>query len=82
MSGYSGWPGRWGVLASVMLTNMTAFMVTTCYFTVTPAAANYFEVDETEVDLLALINLAIVPVFMLLAVYVTDRYGLKVKHIA
>ena len=71
-------PRRWGVMATIMLTNITAFLINTCYFSVAPFAAKFFDVDETEFDLLILVNLLILPPFMLVAVFVAERCGLKV----
>ena len=75
---YTAMPRRWGVMATIMLTNITAFLINTCYFSVAPFAAKFFDVDESEFDLLILVNLLILPPFMLVAVFVAERYGLKV----
>ena len=72
-------PRRWGVMVTIMLTNITAFLINTCYFSVAPFAAKFFDVDETEFDLLILVNLLILPPFMLVAVFVAERFGLKVN---
>ena len=74
-------PRRWGVMATIMLTNITAFLINTCYFSVAPFAAKFFDVDETEFDLLILVNLLILPPFMLVAVFVAERCGLKVLYL-
>ena len=71
-------PRRWGVMATIMVTNITAFLINTCYFSVAPFAAKFFDVDENEFDLLILINLLVLPSFMLVAVFVAERCGLKV----
>ena len=75
---YTAMPRRWGVMATIMLTNITAFLINTCYFSVAPFAAKFFDVNETEFDLLILVNLLILPPFMLVAVFVAERCGLKV----
>jgi len=64
-------------MATIMLTNITAFLINTCYFSVAPFAAKFFDVNETEFDLLILVNLLILPPFMLVAVFVAERCGLK-----
>ena len=61
-----------------MVTNITTFLVNTCYFSVAPFAAKFFDVDEAEFDLLILVNLLVLPPFMLVAVFVAERFGLKV----
>ena len=66
-------------MATIMLTNITAFLINTCYFSVAPFAAKFFDVDESEFDLLILVNLLILPPFMLVAVFVAERFGLKVN---
>ena len=76
---YTAMPRRWGVMVTIMLTNITAFLINTCYFSVAPFAAKFFDVDETEFDLLILVNLLILPPFMLVAVFVAERFGLKVN---
>ena len=75
---YTAMPRRWGVMGTIMLTNITAFLVNTCYFSVAPFAAKFFDVDEAEFDLLILVNLLVLPPFMLVAVFVAERFGLKV----
>ena len=75
---YTAMPRRWGVMVTIMLTNITAFLVNTCYFSVAPFAAKFFDVDEAEFDLLILVNLLVLPPFMLVAVFVAERFGLKV----
>ena len=75
---YSAMPRRCGVMVTIMLTNITAFLVNTCYFSVAPFAAKFFDVDEAEFDLLILVNLLVLPPFMLVAVFVAERFGLKV----
>ena len=75
---YTAMPRRWGVMATIMLTNITAFLINTWYFSVAPFAAKFFDVDESEFDLLILVNLLILPPFMLVAVFVAERCGLKV----
>ena len=75
---YTAMPRRWGVMGTIMVTNITALLVNTCYFSVAPFAAKFFDVDEAEFDLLILVNLLVLPPFMLVAVFVAERFGLKV----
>ena len=79
MATYRTYPWRWGVLATTGLTNMTCFCLTTSYYSVATSAASYFKVDQAQLDALTQINMIILPVFMLVAVFVLNRFGLKVR---
>ena len=48
---YKTFKWRWGVLATVALTNITTFTNTTGYFSVAAAAAEYFDADDAKMDL-------------------------------
>ena len=49
---YRTYNRRWGVLATVILINFACFTHTTCYFSVTPIAAEYFEALHSGIDLI------------------------------
>ena len=77
---YQTYKRRWGVLATVMITNFTCFTETTCYLAVAARAAEYFDADDDEMDYFSLVGIIFTAPGMLVALYVVNKIGLKVSY--
>ena len=70
---------RWGVFATVALTNITTFTNTTGYFSVAAAAAEYFDADDAKMDLFALLGKIFLAPGLFIALFTVNKFGLKVS---
>ena len=68
---YRTYTRRWGVLSTVILINFACFTQTSCYFSVTPISAEYFDAD--------LLGVVFTSPFILVALYAINKIGLEVK---
>ena len=76
---YRTYNRRWGVLATVISINFACFTQTSCYFSVTPIAAEYFDANDVKMDLFHLLGMVFTSPFILVALYAINKIGLKVK---
>ena len=78
---YRTYTRRWGVIATVILINFACFTQTSCYFSVTPIAAEYFDADDVKMDLFHLLGMVFTSPFILVALYAINKIGLKVRTV-
>ena len=76
---YKTYPRRWGVLATVISVNIACFAQTSCYFSVTPIAAEYFDADDVKMDYFHLLGMLFTTPFIFVALYTVNKIGLKAK---
>ena len=76
---YKTYKRRWGVLATVFVTNFTTFANVTSYLAVAARAAEYFDADDVKMDYFSLLGIIFTAPGMLIAVFLVNKFGLKVK---
>eukprot|EP00091_Calanus_sinicus_P005609 TRINITY_DN16056_c0_g1_i1.p1 TRINITY_DN16056_c0_g1~~TRINITY_DN16056_c0_g1_i1.p1 ORF type:complete len:100 (-),score=33.55 TRINITY_DN16056_c0_g1_i1:354-608(-) len=78
MSSYHTYRKRWGVLATVMITNFTCFTSSSCYFPVVAKTAEYFNVDHVQIDYFSLLTLSITAPGMLVVSFHSQEVWIEV----
>ena len=75
---YQVYSRRWFIMVSMMICNMTGYMLNVSFAPVAPTASEYFNINGDMIDMFPLVGMGINVPGLLIGLFLIDKFGIKV----